>query len=83
MIIAFKYNIECREKPNTGKTWMVYKDAEKGLKDPIYTDHIEIKADLWTNQKTHGLGFAMCVEGVVKKKVNPANGKPYILIDKE
>lgn len=86
MIIAYKYNIHVREKVGSGKTWIVFENAENGPTDnPIFTDHIETEAGVpvWTNEKLHNLGFCMMCEGKITRKVNPGTGKPYILIVKE
>lgn len=86
MVIAFKYNIQVKEVPNTGKTWLLYENAEQGPNDnPTYTDHIETEkgVPVWTNEKAYGLGFCMMCEGVITRKVHKGTGRPYILIKKE
>lgn len=81
MVIAYKYNIECKEKPNTGKTWMVFRNADQTKDDMFFTDHIEFRGvPLWTSEKADGFGFCIMTEGKIKKKVHPATGKPYTLI---
>lgn len=83
MKILYKYNIAVREKPNTGKTWVLYKNCDLS-EEPIYTDHVEteVGVPVYTNEKAGGLGFGMIAEGVITKKLNTVTGRPYILIKK-
>jgi hypothetical protein len=83
-LTSFKYNIEVREVPNTGKTWMVYEDfLNKGLENPKYTDHVELHKDcpMHTSERSYeGLGFGMVVEGKISYELNEITGKRFIYI---
>ena len=83
MIIGYKYNIQVREKANSGKTWIVYENAENGINnDPIFIDHIEteVGVPVWTNEKEFGLGFCMMCRGEITYKLNNLDGSRYLLI---
>lgn len=82
MLICYKYNIEVRDTPGTGKTWMIYTNPRNGeYDDIIYTDHIEFRGvSLWTSERIDGFGFCIFSEGEISKKIHPGTGRPYILI---
>lgn len=81
----FKYDIRCRDIPNTGSTWLIWEDyLNKGFKDPISTDHIEINSDLFTIEKTiPDMGFGMVVDGLVRFDYSDIDGKKFAIIEGE
>jgi hypothetical protein len=82
-LTAFKYNINVREIPNTGKTWIIYEDfLNKGVSNPVFIDHIETRGNLQTYEKTYPElgGFGMAVEGPVSFDLNELTGNRYAII---
>jgi len=81
---GFKYNIKVLEQPNSGETWLIYENfLEKGIKDPIKIDHIEIHegCNYHTSEKKYdGLGFAFIVEGKVTYELNELSGARYVFL---
>ena len=82
MILCYKYNIQVKDVPGTGKTWMIHTHANNGnYEELIYTDHIEFRGvPLWTTEKNDGFNFGIMAQGDIKRKIHPGTGRPYILV---
>jgi len=82
MKLMFKYNIEVRDVPRTGKTWMIFKDYEGPDKysDIIYIDHLEIKVPVTTIEKSQDGTFGMICEGEIEQKTHHTQPNGYVVI---
>lgn len=75
----FQYNVSNRGRENNGKTWVI-KDLDTS--EEFFTNHIEIKTPISTNEKIYDDRFGMYTEGKITHKEHPSIGN-FIVIVKE
>ena len=80
MKLMFKYNVKSRGTEGNDNTWAIHKDIDLGMEDILYTDHIEFKVPISTEEKQLGHGFGMICYGDIKLEKYPDSDKMFVII---
>ncbi len=75
----FKYNVASRGREGMDNTWVI-KDLDTG--EEVFTNHIEMKVPITTNERQHHEGFGMICDGVLEFKDHPVIGR-FVVIKEE
>ena len=75
----FQYNVKNRGREGNGRTWVI-KDLDSG--EEFFTNHIEVKTPISTNEKTYDERFGMYTIGKITYREHPSIGN-FIVIVKE
>ena len=76
----FQYNVKNRNREGNGRTWVI-KDIDSG--EEFFTNHIEIKTAISTNEKTYDERFGMYVENCKLEYREHESIGSFIVIVKE
>ena len=76
-MLLFKYNIKAKDREGQGDTWII-KDLDTGI--DTFTNHIEIKVPIETEERALGHGFGMTCHADIEWREHPKIGKFVVLV---